>query len=331
MKAVITAVNTRGDDEYFNRLFSYLQKEFKGEIIKLVPIRPSVFYVETKSACLILKGYRSFGRLRLQETFTATLKSEGFNHSYSFLKPPGKDVLVFEDLYLGCIEYLKPDVLQFSYGTQTERQEALKLISQYHTVTKKIVNRYKTIIPPSKEELKWRDRTFHFIQNLTTLRYFLKEEIIMEMINWANWSLEGLEKYSSTYANETLTILHGDLAHHNFLRDRVGQLKLIDFDLISIGSPKWDFLQFANRILPFLGWSINRLSKYEQMHKYLGESAFLHALAFPADIFREWNRIIKEKTYLNPIKLNQITDLTLGQFYMRKQFIQELKLRVRQK
>jgi serine/threonine protein kinase len=328
MKAVITAVNTRGDDEYFNRLFTYLQKEFKGEIIKLIPIRQSVFYLETKSANMIIKGYRSFGSLRLQETFTATLKSEGFNHSYRFLMPPGKDTLVFDGLYWGCIEYLHPYDFHFSYGTHSERQAALELISQYHAVTKKIVNRYKTIIPPSMEEQKWRDRTFHFIQNITTLKNFLKEEIITEMINWANWSLEGLAKYSSTYAAEPNTILHGDVAHHNFLRDREGQLKLIDFDLIRIGPPKWDFIQLANRILPFLGWSMNRLSKYEQMQKYIGEIAFLYALAFPADIFREWNRIIKEKTYLNPEKIHQITELTLGQFYMRQKFFQDLKLLV---
>ena len=125
-----------------------------------------------------------------------------------------------------------------------------------------------------------------------------------------------------------ICVLHGDVAHHNFLRDSKGILHLIDFDLISIGPPSLDYLQYANRILPSLDWSFERLAQFSVYEKLVGEKAFLYALAFPADIFREWNRLIREGSYRDQNKYNQVMDLTIGQFYSRKKFIDTLKMKI---
>jgi thiamine kinase-like enzyme len=148
------------------------------------------------------------------------------------------------------------------------------------------------------------------------------------MVSWANWSLDGMEKNSGFFQKKPFVILHGDLAHHNFLRDEHGKLHLIDFDLISIGTPALDYLQYANRILPYMDWSYEKLKTSKHMQKYLESDAFLYALAFPADIFREWNRMIREKTYKDDVKFRQVMDLTIGQFYTRKKFIDHLKSRL---
>jgi hypothetical protein len=57
----------------------------------------------------------------------------------------------------------------------------------------------------------------------------------------------------------------------------------------------------------------------------LNERAFLYALAFPADIFREWNRMVREKALSDSYKYNQVVELTLGQFYLRRQFVKKLQ------
>ena len=136
----------------------------------------------------------------------------------------------------------------------------------------------------------------------------------------------GWKKIVPFFINEPYCILHGDVAHHNFLRDSNGILHLIDFDLISIGPPSLDYLQYANRILPSVDWSFERLSHFSQYQELLNEKAFLYALAFPADIFREWNRVIREGSYKDQRKYDQVMDLTIGQFYPRKKFIDSLKM-----
>ena len=134
-----------------------------------------------------------------------------------------------------------------------------------------------------------------------------------------------MKENESFFFKEPYVILHGDVAHHNFLRDTSGNLHLIDFDLIHIGPESIDLLQYANRILPSIDWSIDQLSQYQQISKFLKERAFLYALAFPTDIFREWNRILREKKHENQHHYKYVIELTLNQLYLRRKFVEKLK------
>ncbi|WP_312474016.1 phosphotransferase [Neobacillus sp.] len=325
MKAINPSMNRKGDDDYLDRLLSYFQSQFYEKIIQLVPIRKSVFFLKTDKNTYIIKGYHTNRRLRLQEAFTDTLRKEGFTKTYLFLTPAVKEELFFEGTYFGCIEYIPPNKTGFSFHTQKNRQEGIELLNQFHQITASFEVRYRRLLPKGQLIEKWTDRFYLFSNNLPFLKYFMNEPFISEMLTWANWSLEGMEKNRRFFLREPFVILHGDVAHHNFLRDKEGKLHLIDFDLISIGIPSLDFLQYANRILPYIDWSFERLSSLKQIRKYLHEEAFLYALAYPADIFREWNRMIREKSYHDHVKFKQVMDLSIGQFYTRKKFIDHIK------
>jgi hypothetical protein len=322
MKAMI---DKRGDDAYFDRLLSYFQSQFFGKIIRMVPIRNSVFFIKTEKNTYIIKGYHTINRLRLQEAFTTTLRKEGFLKTYLFLSPPVKEQLFFEGTYFGCMEYISPNKTPFSYHLQKNRVEGLELLEQFHLVTTIFETRYRTLLPKANLIEKWSERSTIFSTNLSLLGNFIHEPFLSEICSWANWALAGMEKNRTFYSKEPFVILHGDVAHHNFLRDSVGNLHLIDFDLISIGPHSFDFLQYANRILPFIDWSFAQLESYQQIQRFLLDDAFLYALAYPVDIFREWNRIIREEAYNDNVKMKQVMDLTIGQFYARKQFIDHLK------
>ena len=323
MRAMTT--KKRGGDDYFNRLLSYFNQKFKEIIIEMVPIREAVFLVKTEKKTYIVKGYSSNRKLKLQEVFTATLRNEGFKKSYIYLQDPLKEPLFFEGKYFGCMEYIKPNEKSFSYRTYNNRMEGLELLEEFHQITATIVPRYNTLLSFSKIQAKWTERSNIFSENRKMLSYFLQDPFINEMLEWANWSLEGMKELDGFFLKDPHVILHGDVAHHNFLRDSKGRLNLIDYDLISIGPECIDFLQYANRILPFIDWSFEYLSKHKQIQKYLNEKAFLYALAFPADIFREWNRLIRENTNYNSYKYKQVMELTLDQFYLRRKFVKKLK------
>ena len=325
MRAYNTTVTKKGDDDYLDRLLSYFQAQFYESIIRLIPMRKSVLLLKTDKNTYIIKGYHTNSRLRLQEAFTATLKKEGFKKTYLFLTSPVREQLFFEGTYFGCMEYIPPNKTVFSFHSHKNRQEGIELLEQFHQITALFEARYRTLLPKGHLIEKWTERLNVFSNNLPFLGYFINEPFISEMLSWAKWSLEGMENNLAFFQKEPNVILHGDVAHHNFLRDIHGQLHLIDFDLISIGPASFDYLQYANRILPYIDWSFERLARINQFKKYLHEEAFLFALAFPADIFREWNRLIREKSYTDHTKYKQVMDLTIRQFYARKKFIGQLK------
>ena len=64
-----------------------------------------------------------------------------------------------------------------------------------------------------------------------------------------------------------------------------GELYLIDFDLISIGPIMADYLQYANRILPFLNWSLPNLATYKQIQPIFSNRYFCMRLLFQPIFF----------------------------------------------
>lgn len=317
-------INQNGGDGYFNRLHSYFKLQFKERILKMISIRKSVFFIKTEKNAYVVKGYTKSKKLKLQETFTAALREEGFTKSYVFVRHPLKESLFFEGEYFGCMEYLHPNQQAFSFHSFKNRLEGLGLLDEFHQVTSSFAEKYQSLIPDNDLQDKWDERLRTFRHNNSLLRYFLDEKLIYELVEWARWSLSGIKENEVMLYKNHNVILHGDVAHHNFLRDKTGRLNLIDFDLISIG-PEWiDTLQYANRILPYMDWNFDQLSKYPQIKKLLTEKAFLYALAYPTDIFREWNRILREKTYKKRSVSKQVMNLTLEKFSLRKQFVKKI-------
>lgn len=322
-RAVDLTYDHRGDDLFHDRLFSYLQKQLPFSIDKIKPIKNKVYLVESEHLNFILKGFSSYDRLRLQENFTTALRQSGFENTYSFY-PLTKFPLFFEHTYYGCLQYIEPSEKEFSYKLNKDRLDGTHLLNQFHLSTKWLTNRFQMLIPTFWQIEKWQERFAIFFNNLPIVKYFIQEKMLAEIIVWADWSLKGMISESQLFMNDEKVILHGDVAHHNFLRAKNNKLFLIDFDLISIGIPHIDYLQYANRILPHLNWSFEKLFHYEKLKPFLNEKGYIYALAFPTDIFREWNRAIKEGTYLQHEKLEQLLEMTEGQFAERQEFFKQL-------
>ncbi|WP_066396334.1 phosphotransferase [Cytobacillus eiseniae] len=324
MKAVNLTYKNGGDDLFLNRLFAYLQYKLTVQIEDIVPIRKRVFKVKTVDFDFILKGYSSYHQLIVQDEFTASLKKEGFLQTYNFHPLIVEGPLFMDQWYFGCLEYLPPSENVFSFHKKQDRIQGLELLAKFHDATEEIAEQSRIRVPVFNQLEKWQERTAIFLSNLPIIRYYVQKEIINEWLIWADWSLKGLHK-EDIFEKGRRVILHGDVAHHNFLRVMNEDLYLIDFDLISLGHPLSDYLQYANRILPFLNWSLDELSNLCAFEKYLDEKAFIYALAFPTDIFREWNRAIMEKTYVQPEKIKQLLKATVAPFQQRQNFFYQLQ------
>lgn len=309
---------------FINRLFSYLKYEIGIRIESIQPLRGNVFLVQAAEACFLLKGFSDLRRLKIQQAFSSSLRRTGFDQSYCFLSF-GDSPLYLQNQYFGCLEYIPPLPRPFHYSDQTDRQEGAGLLEAFHGKTEELARSYASLLPRTDLEAKWKGRRNEFTSRLEKVHYFINKEIIDEYLNMADLSLQGFAALKKTLENEAPVILHGDVAHHNFLRSEDEKLYLIDYDLISIGPRAFDMLQYANRILPFLEWRMDALAEVKYVKRWLSNKAFLYALLFPADIFREWNRILRERDSVNPYRAAPIAEMTAGQFIQRQRFWKDVK------
>lgn len=321
-KAMKININKNGDDLFQNRLLVYLSQELDTKLENIFPLRGNVFLILTSRSPIILKGFRELKKLKVQEAFTSSLQKSGFNATYRFY--PALKPFYFQGVYYACMEYIEPSSVPFHFSQKADRLEGIELLSKFHTVTKQLAPSFGNWLPKTDTSRKWQNRREEFSKNKEVVSRYISKEVIEDYILWSEYSLDGLSRNENKMDVDHHSVLHGDVAHHNFLREDSGKLFLIDFDLIGIGSPFHDLLQYANRILPFLDWKMSALAEINQFHQWIENDAFLYGLLYPADVLREWNRLLRNERRLDFSTTARLVEMTLGQFPQRKKFGQDI-------
>jgi len=311
-------------DDFTDRLFSFLSHKLPFTLSRLIKIREHVFLVKSDRLSFILKAFPNLSKLTLQQDLTASLIKAGFQETYSFYQFTDEP-LFFENSYYGCISYIKMSHQPFTFQSHDEREEGLDLLKKLHDVSEAILPDYNSLLPRQDLEAKWEDRFERFNLNLSIINYYVPDAVLASLIDWGKVALIGMRKWRGKFEKDRHVILHGDVAHHNCVRANTGELYLIDFDLVSIGSESSDILQYANRILPHLNWSQEALFKLGPISIFKPSLHFLYGLMYPSDIYREWNRVIRQNTYYRPERIAPLFDLTVRQFSERQRFIERLK------
>lgn len=278
-----------------NRLISKIT-ELKGQPDHIRKIRGDVYLVHFKNdGPLILKGFNTYEKWNRQQMLTHLLKKNGFTQTYEMYREP-KPFQV-DRIWYGFIEYLPSSKDSFTFTNKKNRIEGAQLLESFHNSADVI----SLSLPLFNQVRKWQDRLALFRQNARTISSHIPASIVNEWISWGEWSLKGIVVHQKFLYQDKNTIIHGDCAHHNFLRKQDGELALIDFDLIAKAPRMYDYLQYANRILPHLDNPMNEIWDYPQIKAYKGNLAFLYALAYPSDIFREWNLLFKTRFHLDHV------------------------------
>lgn len=326
-KAMNINIKKGGDDYFFNRLFSYLNSELDDQIREMKQLRGNVYLIETGDSRFVLKGYKDLRKLNIQDAFTSALRKNGFDCTYKFQRQKSNP-LHFQGFYYGLIEYIAHHEHRFDYRIPADREEGIELLNKFHEHTAVLAPSYAGMLPKADLARKWQQRMNEFRSNLEAVHFYVKREMTGELLEWADFSLKKFVDSRKELEKDLPAILHGDVAHHNFLRSKEGKLYLIDFDLISLGSKAYDMLQYANRILPFLDWQFESLAKINHLKQWLNHDAFLYGLLYPADILREWNRLLRERHPITPYRLAPVIEMTVNQFEQRKEFQEEVKSRI---
>ena len=321
MRAMNIKFNMRRDD-YDDRLFAYLETILAAPVVAC-RIKEGVYYVKSGGLPIVLKHIPSVEKWSEQKTFTNAIRKEGFNSRYVFNKVIDKPIIFRERVY-ACLEYIQPGGSPFVFGTQRERAEGLSLLTHFHDITGRVARWFQPEAGSYDLKGRWKARYAEFTSHLQWINGYLPPAVTDEILDWAQAAIDGLDTCSNLLVAGAPVILHGDVASHNFLRGTKGRLFLIDFDLISIGPPICDLLQYANRILPFTDWGLDSLSALKEMNPFLENQAFLYGLLYPSDLLREWNRMAREKA-IQKRKLAVLLQWTFSQMVQRRSFILEIK------
>jgi len=303
----------------FKKLVAASLRKAGMELRKLSSIRDNVFIVHANASKFLLKGFSSAKKLNSQKKLTMLLHANDFSRTYRFIEE--LEPFVYDEDVFAWIEFLPSYRKKFSFSSQTSRQEGLLLLEDFHETTRKF---YKSIPVKRFDQLdKWKERFEEFEENVGVVKKYVSRDVIQTWLKWGKRSLKGLQRYENDLYKEPPCVVHGDVAHHNFFYKNDGTLYLIDFDLISISPPLIDYLQYCNRIMPNVSGT-SELWSYDQLKKYKNNQAFLYALLFPTDIFREWNRLIRENDFHNNRYLHSVWSLTVEEMPKRIRIYKEI-------
>jgi thiamine kinase-like enzyme len=292
---------------------------------RLRAFKTNVLLLDIGKELLVLKNFDRFKKLCFQKKLMQKLNEIGFTQAFEFYDkcPPFN----YEGKEFFLLKYIFPSKDFFSFQTFSNREQGLKLLSHLHKNTSRILQEYpKDFKFKQFDQIeKWEERLLEFEQNLYRIQSYTSIETLQIFLEMGKISLEGMIKTNNLDKGK-LAIIHGDVAHHNFIRSLSGKLHLIDFDLLSIAPAMIDYLQYANRILPYCQFDGRKLMHHYLLFQQMEHPFFLHALIYPTDIFREWNRFIREQSFLDLHKIQTMKAITENDLEKRIEFSKQIKI-----
>lgn len=172
------------------------------------------------------------------------------------------------------------------YNIREDRRQSLKILKSLHDTGKKINWKRYAIIPKQDLFQKWNNRIEKFLFYENELSPFL-DDSIYDIMLYATNVLRKMKKHPP----QNLTLLHGDVVHHNFLICEDG-MKIIDFDLAAVGDASEELILWMHRVLPHVNYDLEFLLN-ENPILYNRCLPKLHYLKYPNELLREWLYIVQ--------------------------------------
>ncbi len=277
-------MNKYQGDSKLNRLLPILeQKSFYINDYK--KIKEDVYWVRSGKKECALKCYQEPEKLEKQHHFFKKWKDAGRFAAIPVAFTENMWMAGNEDGTWGLFEWLKGTHLHFDQ--KQDRTQARKLIHEFHASAEGISG---PLLLRNPLYMKWERRIDQFE---TTYKDFLssgKRFLFHEIHEISRQTLEEFKQLDwgkiEQDAWERKSWLHGDVAHHNFIRSQDGKVKLIDFDLLQMGPELYDDIQLGQRFLPYTNHSLGEITKCFQATKW--KTAWMKGLLVPSDLLREW-------------------------------------------
>lgn len=161
-----------------------------------------------------------------------------------------------------------------------DRKKSLEVLHQLHATRKQIAWEKSGLFHEIDLNRKWAHRVEKWQQVEPFLIRKLGSSKTQRITKLANDSLAQLKPIR----RENVTLLHGDVVHHNFVRDQKNRMYIIDFDLACIGPAEVELILWAHRVLPHFDYDLEAL-----IHEHPSLAGIdRNYLLFPNELMREW-------------------------------------------
>lgn len=240
-------------------------------------IKPNVWHCQSEKEEVVVKKYDNPMVAKKVKVIHESLADMQFPHTISKVKLEDKNILIQP--------WIK-NARAFNYQYKSDRTNSLAILQKLHQTGDKVDwSKEDYLLPIYDLKLKWQERLQKFILHYAQVSVYLGTDNCNQLILYAQEALSEFKKIEPLKSKKTL--LHGDIVHHNFLRDLQENNILIDFDLASYGHPEEELIMWMHRVLPNLNYNLKALLNEQPSLKGIPET-YLQTLRFPNELLREW-------------------------------------------
>ncbi|MFP7734552.1 phosphotransferase [Priestia aryabhattai] len=271
------------DDFNLNRLFLYLKK--KGIQVETYRMKkPHVIIADTNKGKKVIKAYRDKSKIEHVYHFLSQIQQEYAVNFETY--PEGELYIKDRHLYWAMLPFVK-QVKEITYESFQDREAVLQALTRYHRDVQKKKMAVYTKLPKYDLILKWKKRLSSFQEASPIFREFNQFHVYEDIVTWGERALVLMERFRDSRLN--YSIIHGDVASHNFLKTNHLGIVMIDFDLSAKAPALYDYIQLVQRFLPYVQWSMKELLQHPKIKELSKQRFFLASLLFPSMLMRNWN------------------------------------------
>lgn len=238
----------------------------------LEPIKSNVWRLKEDGRDVCLKAYDDLAQYLKVKQLHKQLMKLGFK---------GALPAEFDDTNQLIIQPYYPQKTITDFCLPHVRRNVIEVLEGLHATEEKETWWNQTTLPATSLYLKWQLRLSRIMATEELLiKHFGKQEVLYTL----RQAEEAMAEYVHYEAEHT--VIHGDIAHHNFLIGEQG-IRIIDFDLASYADPDEEWILLLQRFMPFADYDLQQLvDEHPDFLRIIEEQP--SGLRYPNEVFREW-------------------------------------------
>lgn len=248
-------------------------------------IKSNIWKKETAQGTLFIKKYHNQNVAEKVKTIHHQLGDIKFPYVIPLVKSKDSDLVV---------QYWQHGSFSADFSKESHRKESFKILKALHDTSDKIDWKNQSLFPKQQLYQKWNARLERFLINEKELLPLL-QHAYYDIILFASRVLKQMRKQKNTIDGK-LTLLHGDVVHHNFLICKDSKMKLIDFDLAVVGDSAEEMILWMHRVLPTIDYDLEKLLN-ENPYLYKLCLQKINYLQYPNELLREWLYVLQLGKY----------------------------------
>lgn len=242
---------------------------------RITKIKKNVWKLESGGSVYSVKKYDSLAQAVKVREVHEQLQRKQFVHMLPISKQ--SDPLFIMQPWI--------DAKAVNFKRRADRLDSFGALAALHQTNEMINWSAVSCLPYYRMLEKWSIRLARFAEMREFCESYLSAAVMDELLQYGHSALALSKKHPES--SRPLTLLHGDVVHHNMLRDRTGIIRFIDFDLACLGDQQDEQVLWMHRVLPQVSYNLPFLLGEHPALAQLSNHS-LAKLLYPNEVLREW-------------------------------------------